>query len=165
MLSMSRRNIVFGNDQVLKGTFEKFHAQNIVFHSDSTVKLCENSSKTINSLEIGSSSENPSDMTYLVIADKFKGRSDIRLKSDIRDLQNCIGIVTQLEGKQYKFKNTDKVSYGMIAQDVQKILPELVSEDDDGYLNISYIEVIPLLVESIKELSCRLDMLERRINK
>jgi hypothetical protein len=41
---------------------------------------------------------------------------------------------------------------GFLAQDVKKVLPEVVSEDDNGYLSINYGNVVALLVEGIKEL-------------
>lgn len=54
----------------------------------------------------------------------------------------------------------DRSHYGFLAQDVQRIFPELVHEDGDGYLSVNYVEMIPLLVHAIQELSEKVEMLE-----
>ena len=54
---------------------------------------------------------------------------------------------------------------GLIAQDVEKILPEVVSEDNEGYKSIAYSAVIPVLIEAIKELKAENDVLKVRIEK
>jgi hypothetical protein len=51
--------------------------------------------------------------------------------------------------------------YGVIAQELQKIYPDLVIEGEDGYLNVNYVELVPLLIQSIKELSAKLDEAEK----
>lgn len=53
-----------------------------------------------------------------------------------------------------------KKHYGLIAQDLQKLYPDLVYEDANGYLSVNYIGIIPLLIESIKELHAELDSLK-----
>ncbi len=52
-----------------------------------------------------------------------------------------------------------KKHFGLIAQDLQQIYPDLVYENDNGYLSINYIELIPLLIQSIKELKAEVDLL------
>lgn len=56
--------------------------------------------------------------------------------------------------------DTKRLHYGFIAQELQKFYPELVLEDEDGYLSINYIEIIPLLVQAIQELSTEVDNLK-----
>ena len=51
----------------------------------------------------------------------------------------------------------------MIAQDVQKVLPQAIGEDDKGYLGVRYTEVIPLLVAAIKELNAKVTALEAQL--
>lgn len=50
--------------------------------------------------------------------------------------------------------------YGLIAQQVQKEFPEMVTKEDDGFLSIDYIQMIPVLVECIKELKSEIDFLK-----
>lgn len=57
----------------------------------------------------------------------------------------------------------DRKHYGFIAQDIQKLFPNLVKEDEEGYLSVNYIELIPLLVKTIQDQESRIDGLERTI--
>lgn len=157
-------NLFFGDSTVRHGTFEKFHAQNVVMHSDSTVNLFKDPATSTTSLTVGSKEQSPS-ITHLVVADKFRGRSDARLKSQVRSLDGkaCLDAVTRLTGKEYRFKQAKTKSYGMIAQDVKLVLPDIVSEDSDGYLNISYLDLIPFLIESLKETNRKLEELNARV--
>lgn len=54
----------------------------------------------------------------------------------------------------------DRTHYGFLAQDVQKLFPELVHEDGDGYLSVTYMELIPLLVQAIQDLSAEVEELK-----
>jgi len=51
---------------------------------------------------------------------------------------------------------------GVIAQDVEKVIPEAVNVDHNGFKSVSYDRIIPLLIESIKELKARVEELEKR---
>ena len=55
--------------------------------------------------------------------------------------------------------------YGVIAQEVQKEFPEMVKMDSDGYLTVDYIQFIPILIESIRELKNEIDSIKCQINK
>lgn len=57
-----------------------------------------------------------------------------------------------------------KKHYGLVAQDLQKLYPDLVYEDANGYLSVNYIGIIPLLIESIKELNEEVEALKQNIN-
>ncbi len=59
----------------------------------------------------------------------------------------------------------DKLHYGLVAQEVQKIYPELVHADDEGMLSINYIELIPLLIQSVQELSKQVVTLQATIEQ
>ena len=80
--------------------------------------------------------------------------SDARLKKDIKPLTHALDSILQLEGKTYRWKE-DTVSnnkdIGLIAQDVERILPELVAEDEQGYKGIAYSKLTAVLIEAIKE--------------
>lgn len=89
--------------------------------------------------------------------------SDERLKKDIKSLEAALAKVMQLRAVSYKWKenqihnNSDKTQIGFIAQEVEKIVPELVDTDDEGYKSIQYSHLVPLLVGSIQELVIRLN--------
>jgi len=86
-----------------------------------------------------------------ITASKFVKRSDARLKADIKDIDQPLETVLKLEGKHYRLKEANTEDMGLLAQDLEKVLPELVSESDDGYKAISYESLTALLIEALKE--------------
>lgn len=114
--------------------------------------------------------------------------SDARLKTEITDVKNdVLHKVGQLHPIQFKWQQVEDViiedtitiktphfstdidferqHYGFLAQDVQKIFPELVHEDGTGYLGVDYMELIPLLVQAVQELSAEVTELKSHNNK
>jgi len=109
--------------------------------------------------------------------------SDYRLKQDIRQLNEAGSFIDNLHPVSFHFKSDTTVfgvsaksqrfqtlHYGLVAQDVQKVLPDIVYENQDGYLSINYIEIIPLLIQSAKDfqeenrkLNDRIESLEQQI--
>jgi len=96
--------------------------------------------------------------------------SDDRLKNKLGNIQNALESVKTLNGFYYEANQTAqdlgytvKREVGMSAQEVQKILPEIVvpAPIDDKYLTIHYERIIPLLVEAIKELSAEVEKLKK----
>ncbi len=109
--------------------------------------------------------------------------SDRRFKKEINNLEDASSIIQKLDGTSYKLKsdtnqrsaNAEKLHYGFIAQDVKKVLPDLVYEipyiksttdgkinmEDDKYLAINYNGVIPILVEAHKELTAKNEVIIR----
>lgn len=87
-------------------------------------------------------------------ATDFVASSDLRLKKDIAPIYNAISIVDRLHGVQYKLcaDHQEKCRMGMIAQDVAKVVPEVVSVGDDGLLGIDYGKLVPILVEAVHQL-------------
>jgi hypothetical protein len=80
--------------------------------------------------------------------------SDIRLKDNIEPIENALDKVTQLNGVTFTRKDHDDKTRrhaGVIAQEVEKVLPEVVSEDNEGIKNVAYGNMVGLLIEAIKE--------------
>ncbi len=91
--------------------------------------------------------------------------SDIRRKKDLVKLDNALNKVEQLTGYTYTNKIDNKRYTGLIAQDVQKVLPEAVqAEKLDGHLSLAYGNMAGLFVEAIKELVHKIEILEARLN-
>jgi septal ring factor EnvC (AmiA/AmiB activator) len=95
--------------------------------------------------------------------------SDIRLKENIEPIINALTKVETISGNTYDWKEGFEELHshkgndvGVIAQEIQKILPEAVIERDNGYLGVNYEKIIPLLIESIKELSAKVKELENK---
>ena len=97
-----------------------------------------------------------------------QGISDERLKENIEPVDGALDKVKAMNGVYFNMIDTpEKKSIGVIAQDVQKVLPEIVGvvDEENGYLGVSYTSIIPVLIEAIKELSEKNDELEKRILK
>ena len=99
--------------------------------------------------------------------------SDIRLKKDIAPIEDAVTKVQQLNGCTFTYLKDDRKSAGLIAQDVEKVLPSAVIEDkavfhgEEGetYKTVQYDQVIGLLVEAVKELSAKVEELENASSK
>lgn len=90
-------------------------------------------------------------------------RSDIRKKSELAIIDSSLAKLKTLTGYTYLVEdenNTKHKSAGLIAQDVQKVLPEVVNEDSSGFLTMTYNGIHALVIEAIKELSDRVEQLE-----
>ena len=88
------------------------------------------------------------------LAGTLTQNSDSRLKTDIQPIDNALSGITQLSGYRYNWldKNADQsTQIGVIAQDVQKIYPELVRADCKGILSVNYSGLVPVLINAIKE--------------
>jgi hypothetical protein len=99
-----------------------------------------------------------------ITVNDLNSTSDLRLKDDISKIDSPCNILKQINGIEFKWKETHKKSYGVIAQELEKVLPELVS-NDGSYLSVSYIPLIAILIEAVKEQETRINELETRINK
>ena len=95
--------------------------------------------------------------------------SDERFKTEVRSLDTDMEKLTMLRGVSYEFVKDLGDDYafpegrhtGFIAQEVKEIFPEMVTEDDNGYLSVNYTAIIPLLVEAVKDLSAKVKDLEK----
>jgi hypothetical protein len=95
--------------------------------------------------------------------------SDIRLKENIIPIPNALTKVNQISGNTYDWKegfdnihNHKGNDVGVIAQEIEAVLPQLVVNRDNGYKAVQYEKIIPLLIEAIKELSNKIDRLENK---
>jgi hypothetical protein len=92
--------------------------------------------------------------------------SDVRLKKNISALSHSLDKVLQLEGVKYNWKDVKmpKKQIGFIAQQVEKIYPELVEKDNQGIMSVNYSHLIAPVVESIKTIYWRIIGIEKEIN-
>ena len=87
--------------------------------------------------------------------------SDINLKKDIEVISNANDILEQISGVSFNWKESNKPSVGVIAQEVEKVLPELISENSStGTKSVNYNGLIGVLIEAVKDLSQRVKELE-----
>jgi hypothetical protein len=93
---------------------------------------------------------NPS--SGLLTSTDYNSSSDVTLKENFTQIVNPLDIISQLEGFGFSWKDTKEKSYGLSAQQVETVLPEIVRVRPDGTKGINYLNLIAFLVEGIKDL-------------
>jgi hypothetical protein len=86
--------------------------------------------------------------------------SDLTLKKNLELITNPTDKLMKLNGYSYQWKSDDSHQYGVIAQEVEKILPYAVSTGNDGIKGVSYNQIIPVLIEAVKEQKAKIENLE-----
>ncbi len=95
---------------------------------------------------------NPSSGT--LSATVFTSLSDETQKTNIRPIENALELVKKMNGVKYDWKDDpNETSIGVIAQEIEKVLPEVVTTNDKGLKTVSYGNIIAVLIEAIKELA------------
>jgi hypothetical protein len=91
----------------------------------------------------------------------FNSLSDVEYKENIITITNAVDTVNQIDGVSFDWKDNGLKSYGVIAQDIERILPELVSTAE-GSKSVNYSGIIAFLINSVKELDARVKQLENK---
>ncbi len=118
---------------------------------------------------VGINTTSPSEKLHVVgnvLATSYLYISDRRLKKDIESItgSGAEDVLERLQGVRFKWKSDDRSDIGFIAQDVEKVLPELVHTGNDGMKSVQYGNIIPLLVEGYKSEKARADSLQSRLD-
>lgn len=92
-------------------------------------------------------------------AKEFDALSDARLKTDIVEIEDALGKVADLRGVEYNWKNGSGASVGIIAQELQEVYPQLVSDNGER-LTVNYNGLVGLLIAAVNELSTELQNLK-----
>jgi hypothetical protein len=103
----------------------------------------------------------------------FLKKNDFVLKDNIKGIGNPMRLVEQLNGVSYNFRLDEYPEkglpegrhFGLLAQDVEKVMPDAVKEGPDGMKAIAYNEIIPLLVEALKLQEDKNKILEETLRK
>ena len=98
-------------------------------------------------------------------ATSWTANSDINLKNVTGKIENALDAIATLTPAKFTWKadETNTPQVGLIAQEVEKVLPEVVDKNADGYLGVRYTEVVPLLVAAIQEQQTIINDLKSRI--
>jgi len=97
-----------------------------------------------------------------VQAQDFNSTSDETLKTNIETVENGLETIKSLRGVTFDWKVNQKPSIGVIAQELEKVLPELVTDGDPKTVN--YNGLIGILIEAVKELSAEVENLKAQLN-
>ncbi len=110
-----------------------------------------------------------------IIANSIAGSSDARFKTDVAPISNPLQKVLALRGVNFNWNTSafpqrmfsDKRTLGFIAQEVEKVLPEIVQTENttEGYKSVQYDKVVALLVEAIKEQQKQINQLKKQVKK
>ena len=90
--------------------------------------------------------------TGLLTSTDYNSSSDMTLKQDFTPIQNPLDIISQLTGFGFTWKDSKQKSYGLSAQEVEKVIPDIVKDRPDGTKGINYMNLTAFLVEAIKDL-------------
>jgi len=110
-----------------------------------------------------------------IIANSIAGSSDARFKTDVTPISNPLQKVLALRGVNFNWNTSafpqrmfsDKRTLGFIAQEVEKVLPEIVQTENttEGYKSVQYDKVVALLVEAMKEQQKQINQLKKQVKK
>jgi len=106
---------------------------------------------------------NNSGVTGTARANAFVTYSSRKLKKNINKIQDPLNIVNGLRGVTFDWKDTDKREIGLIAEEVHKVLPEVVCYDNNRPAALDYPKLTALLIECVKELQTKIDFLEKKV--
>lgn len=94
------------------------------------------------------------------------GFSDARLKTNVQTITGALNLIEQMRGVRYERISTGRTEIGVVAQEMQTVLPEVVIEPVEGaadaYLAVAYGNIVGVLIEAVKELSARVKELEAK---
>ncbi len=91
--------------------------------------------------------------------------SDERLKEDIVPISAAFEKVKALNGVYFKYKGRDGKRVGLIAQNVEKVFPEVIGTDSDGMKTVDYSSLVAVLIEAVKEQQAMINTLQADIDK
>ena len=98
-------------------------------------------------------------------AGEVTANSDERIKTNIKTIENALDKVTQLRGVEYDRTDIEAHQIGVIAQEVEKVLPEVVHDNENGLKSVAYGNLVAVLIESIKELKGEISELRAELDE
>lgn len=102
-------------------------------------------------------------VTGIVTATDFNSTSDFNLKTNIKVIDDPILKILQINGVSFEWKDTEQSSAGVIAQEVEEVMPEIIRNNSTGYKSLNYNGLIGLLIEGIKNQQEQINILKQEI--
>ena len=97
-------------------------------------------------------------------ATQFTSLSDQTLKTNIRPIEDSIALLQRLRGVRFDWLENNKPSLGLIAQEVEEVIPEMVETNENGIKSVSYSNIIGVLIEAIKDQQNQIEELKTEIS-
>ena len=91
--------------------------------------------------------------------------SDVRLKENIVDTDNKLDILNKVRIVDFNFIEKEDTQTGVIAQELEEVLPDLVSTGEDGFKAVKYSRFVPMLIKAVQEQQEQIDALQSEINE
>lgn len=97
--------------------------------------------------------------------------SDARWKTNVKTIHNALDSVLRLNGVSFEWKPDSEKHFpngnhlGLIAQEVEKVLPEVITTDARGYRSVAYQEIVPVLVEAVKEQQKTIEIQQKELQR
>jgi len=146
-LSLNSSSSNTGNTLVLRDSNGDFSCRNI---SGTTLNFTNFTGTTVSGTNISGTTITGTD---------FNSTSDLTLKDNVSPVINPLDLIENINGVSFKWKNTGKSSMGIIAQEVEKVFPELIGTSEN-YKTVNYNGLVAVLIESIKELKKEINQLK-----
>jgi hypothetical protein len=98
-----------------------------------------------------------------VTATDFNSTSDVTLKENVSSLNNVLETINSINPVEFTWKDTGNKAYGVIAQEIENVLPEIVSQDENGIKSVNYIQIIAFLVKAVQEQQKEIELIKSKI--
>jgi len=173
MLTTSTHILMPDNAQIKLGTsddLQLYHdgSHSHITHKTGTLNISTNTDASGNPVTIGHTTSMVTIGDNLTVTDTLTELSMREMKTNIEPIENILPSVLQMQGVSFDWKKDEDrglTNYGFIAEDVDKILPNLVSHDEEGKAQgIQYSKMTAVLLEAIKEQQIQIDELKSKIN-
>jgi len=154
---VSTRRLLIAADEIVlrKGDLSEDMAR---FYKDGAVELYHNNSKKFETTSSGAT------ITGTCTASVFNATSDATLKTNIAPIENPLSILKKITGVSFDWKNNEGSAEGVLAQDVEQVLPNAVNTDEEGKKSVSYNNLVGVLIEAVKGQQEQINKLKERLN-
>jgi hypothetical protein len=144
-----------------QGTLADFNSSEM---GNGYINLCRDDTATIKQIRFGKNGSEVGSISTTGSATAFNTSSDYRLKEDLQDFAG-LDMVSKILVYDFKWKVDESRSYGVMAHELEEVLPQAVNGEKDAeeMQSVDYSKIVPLLVKSIQELKADNDILKSRI--
>ncbi len=159
-----------GTWQASKGSLPNAVTNQTLFYTGTEWDTTSFLSNTGTSVTVGngaSKGKNVLTVNGRIKTENITESSDSRYKTDVNKLENVLTKVNAINGVSYFWKSDSlktKKDIGVIAQELEKVFPELVDTDEAGYKSVRYSHLVPVLIEAIKEQQKQIESLKSEIS-